>query len=84
MRRLTQTGQTIHSVHDLEGNRIAENDRNPLTSTSTLLREYIWLDGAPVATVDGATGEIAFIRSDHIARPVFATGDIGGGNPLER
>ncbi|WP_227269858.1 RHS repeat-associated core domain-containing protein [Roseobacter weihaiensis] len=77
VRRLTQAGQTIHSVHDLDGNRLAEYDYDPQTGTATLLQEYIWLDGAPVAVIDGATGAIAFIRTDHVARPVFVTDDVG-------
>jgi hypothetical protein len=32
------------SVHDLNGNRIAEYD-----GAGTLLREYLWLDGQPLA-----------------------------------
>jgi hypothetical protein len=32
------------SVHDLNGNRIAEYD-----GSGTLLREYLWLDGRPLA-----------------------------------
>jgi YD repeat-containing protein len=42
-------GQTIHSLHDLDGNRIAEYDYNPTTQISTLLREYIWMNGLPVS-----------------------------------
>ncbi len=36
------------SVHDLNGNRIAEHD-----DTGAVLREYIWLDGRPLAVVEG-------------------------------
>ena len=71
VRRLTQDAKTIHSIHDLDGNRIAEYEIDAFDCTSTLLREYIWLDGAPVAVVEG--GEVYFIRSDHIGRPLFAT-----------
>lgn len=45
VRRLTQAGQTIHSIHDLDGNRIAEYDYDAGTGTSTLIREYIWMNG---------------------------------------
>jgi hypothetical protein len=39
------------SVHDLNGNRIAEYD-----GSGTLLREYLWLDGRPLAVIeDGNT-----------------------------
>lgn len=55
VRTLTQAGQTIHSVHDAEGNRLAEYDWDASTSTATLLREYVWFDGVPVAGAGGAT-----------------------------
>ena len=54
VRTLTQAGQTIHSVHDAEGNRLAEYDWDASTSTATLLQEYIWHDGVPVAGAGGA------------------------------
>jgi len=47
-RDLTQAGQTLHSVHDLEGNRIAEYLYDDMTQTSSLLREYVWLDGVVI------------------------------------
>ncbi len=64
-------------VHDVDGNRLAEYDYDIATNTKTLLREYIWLEGMPVAIVDGATDEVFLIRTDHIGRPVFAT-DVNG------
>jgi RHS repeat-associated protein len=75
VRELTQTGETVHVVHDPDGNRIAEYDYDPATGTSTLIREYVWMEGRPVAVVEG--GQIYFIRTDHIGRPVFATNDLG-------
>lgn len=75
IRRLTQDQKTIHNVFDVDGNRIAEYEIDDLTGTSTLLREYVWMDGVPVAVVEG--GEVYFVRSDHIGRPVFATDDTG-------
>ncbi|MEI2808361.1 RHS repeat domain-containing protein [Albidovulum sp.] len=75
MRELTQTGETIHVVHDPDGNRIAEYDYDDTTGTSTLIRQYIWMEDRPVAVVEG--GQIYFIRTDHIGRPVFATNDLG-------
>jgi len=74
-RRLTQTGQTIHNIVDLDGNRIAEYDYNAGTGTLTLIREYIWMNGAPVGVVEG--GQVFFVRTDHIGRPVFASNDLG-------
>jgi RHS repeat-associated protein len=64
-------GLTIHSVFDSAGNRIAEYNQ----ATGALIREYIWLDGAPIAVVEG--GVIYYIRTDHIGRPVFATNAAG-------
>ena len=71
VQELTQTGETIHVVHDPEANRIAEY----LYDTSTLIRQYIWMEGRIVAVVEG--GQIFYVRTDHIGRPVFATNDLG-------
>ena len=75
VRRLSQSGQTIHSVHDLDGNRIAEYDYDEALQISTLIREYVWMDDRPVAVVENDT--LYSIRTDHIGRPVFATNDLG-------
>lgn len=75
VRRLIPSSQTIHVVHDADGNRMAEYDYDPVSQTSTLLREYIWLDGLPIAVVENDT--LYYIRTDHIGRPVFATDDTG-------
>ncbi|MCF6273259.1 MAG: hypothetical protein L3J37_08710, partial [Rhodobacteraceae bacterium] len=72
-RKLVPSGQIIHSLFDLEGNRIAEYDY--AGGTSTLLREYIWLGGLPVAVVEG--GVVYYVRTDYIGRPVFATDSTG-------
>ncbi len=58
-------------MFDSAGNRIAEYNQ----ATGVLIREYIWLDGAPIAVVEG--GVIYFVRTDHIGRPVFATNAAG-------
>ncbi|WGH77996.1 RHS domain-containing protein [Jannaschia ovalis] len=75
MRRLITVQRTIHSVHDLDGNRIAEYEVDALAGTHTLLREYVWMDGTVVAVVEG--GAVYHVRTDHIGRPVFATDDNG-------
>lgn len=77
VRRMTQAGKTIHVVHDLDGNRLAEYEIDNLTGAQALLQEYIWFDGVPVAVVDGQTDEVFFVRTDHIGRPLFATEDTG-------
>jgi len=75
VRRLLPSGEQIHAVHDAAGNRIAEYRFNPATGTSTLIREYIWAAGQAVGVVEG--GQLFFVRTDHIGRPVFATNDAG-------
>ena len=47
------TSGSIHAVYDLDGNRIAEYDYDTATGTSTLIREYIWMNGVPVGVVEG-------------------------------
>ena len=77
IRNLTQLGYRIHSVHDADGNRLAEYQIDNTTVVSTLLQEYVWHDGVPVAVVDGQTDEVFLVRTDHIGRPVFATDTAG-------
>jgi RHS repeat-associated protein len=61
------TPVTIHSIFDSQGRRIAEYDE----TSGTLIREYVWNGWEPVAVIEG--GQVYFIRTDHIGRPVFAT-----------
>ena len=75
VRRLTQAGQTIHSLHDRDGNRIAEYLYDESLGTSSLIREYIWANGGVVGVYENGT--LYFVRTDHIMRPVFAT-DVSG------
>ena len=58
VRRLSQAGHRIHSVHDADGNRLAEYQIDNTTGVSTLLQEYVWHDGGPVAVVDGTTNAV--------------------------
>lgn len=60
VRNLTQLGYRIHVIHDADGNRLAEYQIDNTTNVSTLLQEYIWHDGVPVAVVDGQTDEVSF------------------------
>jgi RHS repeat-associated protein len=71
VRTLTSTTQTIHSVFDSSGNRIAEYDQ----TSGALLREYVWNGLTPVAVIEN--GVVYFVRVDHIGRPVFATNAAG-------
>ena len=63
-------GAVTLSVHDLAGNRIAEHD-----DTGAVLREYIWLDGRPLAVVEA--GQTYQLHWDQIGRPVMATDSTG-------
>lgn len=67
IRTFPASGLVIHSVFGLDGNRISENNQ----TTGALIREYVWLNGAPLAVIEG--GQIYLIRIDHIGRPAFAT-----------
>jgi len=75
VRRLTQAGQTIHSIHDVDGNRIAKYLYDESLGTSSLIREYIWANGQVVGVYEN--GALYFVRTDHIGRPVFATDSSG-------
>ena len=54
---------------------MAEFEYDPAAGTSTLLREYLWFEGKPIAVIEG--GVVYYVRSDHIGRPVFATDATG-------
>jgi hypothetical protein len=49
-RSLPASSATLHLVHDLDGNVIAEYD-----ASGTLNREYVWLEDRPVAAIDAGT-----------------------------
>ncbi len=72
-RKLHPSGQIIHSIFDLNGNRIAEY--HYAGGSSTLIRRYIWMNGLPVAVVEN--GVTYYVRTDHIGRPIFATDSAG-------
>ena len=71
IRRLTAGGQTIHLVHDGDGSRLAEYDYDDLTQSTSLLREYVWMDGQAMAVIEG--GLVYCIRSGHLGGTVIAT-----------
>ncbi|RYG90076.1 RHS repeat protein [Loktanella sp. IMCC34160] len=75
VRHFPQTGETIHSVFDHNGNRIAEYLFNSTSGTSALIREYIWAGSMLVAVWEN--NQLYFVRSDHIGRPVLATDNTG-------
>ncbi len=69
---------TVHTIHDIFGNVIAEADGAGRTG-----REYLWIPGAgvagvalPIAVVDGvatATPLLHYVHADHLSRPVLIT-----------
>ncbi|MEM8858063.1 MAG: RHS repeat-associated core domain-containing protein, partial [Chloroflexota bacterium] len=71
LRYVANGNQTLHYVHDLAGNIIAEYD-----GSGSLNREYIWLDERPMAVVDhsGTGGPVLYhVHTDHLERPVMMT-----------
>lgn len=71
-RTLPGSSTTLHFVHDLDGNIIAEYD-----AAGTVLHEYIWLEERPLAVVDhsGTSPVIYHVHADHLGRPVMMTDD---------
>jgi len=59
---------TLHMVHDLDGNVIAEYN-----ASGTLVTEYISVDGRPLAMVDntGTTPALYYVLTDHLERPIM-------------
>jgi RHS repeat-associated protein len=67
----TTPSGTTHYVYDLAGHLISES-----IDTGTTLREYIWLDGLPlavVADVDTLSPNLYFVHADHLDRPLKMT-----------
>lgn len=54
---------------------MAEFDFDPATQTSTLIREYVWFEGKPIAVIKGEV--VYYVGFDHIGKPVFATDATG-------
>ena len=62
---------TLHLVHNLDGNVIAEYE-----APTTLLAEYIWLDDRPVGMIADAgtlSPKLYFVHTDQVERPVMMT-----------
>ncbi|MCO5070260.1 MAG: RHS repeat-associated core domain-containing protein [Rhizobiaceae bacterium] len=64
----TANAVTLHRIHDLDGNVIAEYD-----DTGALLTEYIWIDGRPIATIAdaGTTPTLYYVLTDHLERSIM-------------
>jgi uncharacterized protein RhaS with RHS repeats len=70
-RRLVPSNTVIHSVFRSDGKRISEYNEG----TGALIRHYVWMGDTPVAVIEG--GQIYYVRTDWIGRPVFATTSAG-------
>ncbi len=68
VKKTVGTSTTVY-VYDLSGTLIAEHD-----GTGALIRDYVWLDGAPVAQIDQSE-TFSYIHFDHLATPRLATND---------
>ncbi|MCH9693841.1 MAG: hypothetical protein K0U72_04970 [Gammaproteobacteria bacterium] len=67
--RKTVGSTDTYFVYDLFGNLIAEHD-----GTGSLVRDYVWANGVPVAQVD--SGEVfSYLHRDHLGTPRLATND---------
>ena len=74
-----RTHKTVGSVttlyhYDLAGRLISETEPD-----GTVIREYIYALGVPVAQIDGGTPErIRYVHTDHLGSPWLATDDQAG------
>jgi len=62
-RALINATATSHDIFGRSGELLAEN-----TASGTLLRSYVYLNGLPLALVDGS-GNIAYILADQVGQP---------------
>jgi RHS repeat-associated protein len=61
-------------VYDQDGNLIFEAD----AATGEMLREYVWLQGRPVAVIDATADSALYaVHVDHLDRPVMMTNRAG-------
>ncbi|PBC18688.1 hypothetical protein CK226_33565 [Mesorhizobium sp. WSM4311] len=69
-RTISASSTTLHMVHDLDGNVIAEYD-----ASGTLVTEYVSVNGRPLAMIDntGATPALYYVLTDHLERPIMMT-----------
>lgn len=69
-RTISASSTTLHMVHDLNGNVIAEYN-----ASGTLVTEYISVDGRPLAMVDntGTAPALYYVLTDHLERPIMMT-----------
>ncbi|MBK6895940.1 MAG: hypothetical protein IPH06_05050 [Alphaproteobacteria bacterium] len=67
-------GTTTHYVYGLGGLLYGEYD-----NSGVLIREYIWLNGEPLAQVtkSGGTETVTYLHTDHLATPRYGTNAAG-------
>jgi RHS repeat-associated protein len=67
-------GTTTHYVHGLGGKLYGEYD-----NSGVLIREYVWLNGEPLAQIDksGGTESVTYLHTDHLATPRYGTNAAG-------
>jgi RHS repeat-associated protein len=67
-------GTTTHYVYGLGGLLSGEYD-----NAGVLIREYVWLNGAPLAQIDksGGTETVTYLHTDHLATPRYGTNAAG-------
>lgn len=62
-------GNTVHYVYGLGGKLYGEYD-----NSGALIREYVYLNGAPLAQVDAGSPEVlTYLHTDHLATPRYGT-----------
>lgn len=74
-RGLPATSTTLHLVHDIDGNVIAEYD-----AAGTLLTEYVWLGDRPmvvIADAGSSTPVFYWVSTDQLERPTMMTDESG-------
>lgn len=67
-------GTTTHYVYGVGGMLYGEYD-----NSGVLIREYIWLNGEPLAQIDktGGTESVTYLHTDHLATPRYGTNAVG-------
>ena len=72
-RKITVNGTTIYH-YDQQSQLIAETQAD-----GTLIREYIWKDGEPVAQIEASGGveTLIYLHTDHLMTPRLATDESG-------
>jgi len=63
------SGSTSHYIYGLDGFLYGEYD-----NSGNLIREYVWLNGEPMAQIDAGSPELlTYLHTDHLATPRYGT-----------